>query len=121
MAGALSRTAVAIVATTLVSPAAASRQGQSQAREQVPVIIEVRDDGFGWGAAGIGAVGGFGLAIVATALVGRVSMPRRPLGNTQPPSSSTDPPLDGDTDPDPPHPRGRSRASGAEPKKGDPR
>ncbi len=83
MQGTLSRTAVVLVAAALVSTAAASQQGQSQPREPAPVIVEVRDDGFDWGAAGIGAVGGFGLALIASTVLGRSGMPRRPLGNTQ--------------------------------------
>jgi hypothetical protein len=71
MQGTLSRTAVGLVAVALASPLAAGQPGQSRPREQTPVIVEVRDDGFGWGAAGIGVVGGFGLALVGTTLVDR--------------------------------------------------
>lgn len=83
MQGTLSRTAVVLVAAALVSPAAASQQGQSQTREPAPVIVEIRDDGFDWGAAGIGAAGGLGLALIASTAIGRFAAPRRPLGNTQ--------------------------------------
>ena len=65
MQEALSRTAAVFVAAVLVSPAAASQSGRGQPGEPTPVIVEVRDDGFDWGAAGIGAVGGVGLALVA--------------------------------------------------------
>jgi hypothetical protein len=111
MQGALSRTAVSLVAVALVSPAAAGQQRQSETREQAPVIVEVRDDGFDWGAAGIGAVGGFGLALFASSVLNRWRQP----------SSATDPQLERDTHADIPPAGDRSRASGAVPKKGDSR
>ena len=119
MHGALSRTAVSLVAVALVSPVAAGQQRQSQTREQAPVIVEVRDDGFDWGAAGIGAVGGFGLALFASSVLSRWGMPRRPLANTR--QSSSEPQLAGETHADLPPAGDRSRAYGAVPKKGDPR
>ncbi len=87
----LSRTAVVLVAAALVSPAAASQQGQSQPREPAPVIVEVRDDGFDWGAAGIGAVGGLGLALVGTTFADRRrrtpdNKPRKGVSCHAPPS-----------------------------------
>jgi hypothetical protein len=70
MQGALNRTAAVLVAATLVS-LAASEQARSQPHRPAPVIIEVRDDGFDWGAAAIGAVGGVGLALTGTTLLRR--------------------------------------------------
>lgn len=118
MQGVLSRTAVGLVVLALISPIAAAQQGQT--REPAPVIVEVRDDGFDWGAAGIGAVGGFGLALIASSALGRLGMRRRPLGHARWSWNATARRAEGDTHANPPSADDRSRASGAVPK-GDPR
>jgi hypothetical protein len=83
MQATLSRTVAGVVAAVLASPVAAGQPGRSQTREPAPVIVEVRDDGFDWGAAGIGAVGGFGLALIAGTALSRLSVPRMPLDKTR--------------------------------------
>ena len=77
MQGALIRTAAALVITGLGAPAAASQQGRSHFREPAPVIVEVRNGGFGWGALGIGVVGGVGIGFIAAAVSSRAGVPSR--------------------------------------------
>lgn len=120
MQGALRRTAAVFVAAALVPPAAASQQGRSQPREPAPVIVEVRDDGFDWSAAGIGAVGGVGLALIAGTALGRFGVPRRPLGNTRRSRRAKDPEVEAARTPTRAPADDRPRATGAV-TKGDPR
>jgi len=69
-----SRVACTLVAAALTPVAQAGSPSQRPAHRPEPLVVTVRDGGFHWGDAGIGAAAGFGAALVLAgglALAGR--------------------------------------------------
>ena len=58
-----------IAVTAAVPVATAAERDHASANERRPVVIEVRDRGFDWGDAAIGATGALGLVLTAGGVV----------------------------------------------------